>query len=203
MKIFCKFVIYFLSFITGFSFMGYEILGSRILAPYFGGSIYTWGAIISVFMFGLSIGYAFGGKIADKRKNFLDLFYVFGIAVLFLLLVSVYGKFICIIFLKYSFDVRYLALSASLILFFLPSFLWGIILPYLIKMTECSLRNIGASVGKIYSISTIGSIFGVLFVSFYMVGIVGTSQCVRIICIPLFLGSTISLILDRMNRKTE
>ena len=173
--------------------MGYEILGSRILAPYFGGSVYTWGALISVFMLGLSIGYLIGGKIADKRKSFLDLFYLFIVATLTLFFVSVYGKYICLILLELSWDIRYTALTASLLLFLLPGILWGAVLPYLIKMTECSQKNIGVSVGRIYSVSTIGSILGVLLVSFYMVGFVGTSNGIRLLCVPLFICSLISL----------
>jgi hypothetical protein len=200
MKLIYRQLIYALSFLTGFTFMGYEILGSRILAPHFGGSVYTWGAIISVFMLGLSMGYATGGKLADKRKKFLDLFYVFLIALLYLLLVSVFGKHICIAILKIDFDVKYLALLTSLLLFFVPSFLWGTILPYLIKLSECPLNNIGASVGRIYSISTAGSILGVILVSFYMVGFIGTVNGVRILCIPLLICCIIAKICNR-NRK--
>jgi MFS family permease len=187
MKLLYRQLTYVLAFLTGFSFMGYEILGSRILAPYFGGSVYTWGAIISVFMLGLSIGYAFGGKIADLRKKFSDLFLVFIFAFLYLSLVSVFGKYVCIVILNIDFDVKYLALLTSLILFFVPGILWGIILPYLIKLSECVPNNIGSYVGKIYSISTAGSIIGVFIVSFYMVGYFGTVNNIRLLCIPLLL----------------
>ncbi len=46
-----------LAFISGFIIMSVELLGGRILAPYFGSSIYVWGSIITVFMLSLSLGY--------------------------------------------------------------------------------------------------------------------------------------------------
>src|SRR3984957_19765300 len=47
---------------SGYFVMGVELLGGRLLAPYFGSSIYVWGAIISVFMLALSLGYLLGGR---------------------------------------------------------------------------------------------------------------------------------------------
>ena len=46
---------------SGFFVMALELLGGRLLAPYFGSSIYVWGAIITVFMLALSVGYLAGG----------------------------------------------------------------------------------------------------------------------------------------------
>ena len=194
MKYTFKLVLYLLSFLTGFSFMGYEILGSRILAPYFGGSVYVWGSIISVFMLGLSLGYALGGKMADIRTKFLDLFYIFIFAAIYLFLTSIYGKYICVYVLSINFNVKYLTLLVSLLLFLIPGTLWGMILPYTIRMLKSSKKNVGVSVGSMYSISTIGGILGVLFVSFYILEYIGTANAVRLMCIPLFLCSIIVII---------
>ncbi|MGI9827797.1 hypothetical protein [Vibrio vulnificus] len=49
-----------LAFISGFSIMSIELLGGKVLAPYFGNSIYVWGSIITVFMVALSLGYLLG-----------------------------------------------------------------------------------------------------------------------------------------------
>ena len=61
--------IYLLAFISGFSIMGVELLGGRILAPYFGSSVHIWGSIITVFMLSLSLGYLLGGKWSVKEAN--------------------------------------------------------------------------------------------------------------------------------------
>ncbi|MCF7790677.1 MAG: fused MFS/spermidine synthase [Victivallales bacterium] len=179
--------IYIIAFLTGFSFMGYEILGSRILAPYFGGSVYTWGAMISVFMFGLCVGYSLGGRLADKRGKPIDLFLIFFASVLMLLVISYISRIICIIALKIPVDTKYTALLVSTVLFFIPSVLWGMVLPYLVSLSKWSKFTIGRTVGRIYASSTGGSIFGVIIVSFYLVGYLGTGECIRIMCLTLFI----------------
>lgn len=56
-------------FFSGAVVMSFEILGSRVLAPFFGGSIFVWGSLISIFLAGLSVGYYGGGKAADIRPS--------------------------------------------------------------------------------------------------------------------------------------
>jgi hypothetical protein len=62
-------LIYFLAFSSGFSIMGIELLGGRILAPYFGSSVHIWGSIITVFMLSLSFGYLLGGKLSIRHPS--------------------------------------------------------------------------------------------------------------------------------------
>lgn len=64
-----KLLILSLAFVSGFIIMGVELLGGRILSPYFGSSIYVWGSIITVFMMSLSIGYLVGGKLSLLHSN--------------------------------------------------------------------------------------------------------------------------------------
>src|SRR3989449_8880208 len=54
---------------AGAVLMALEIVGSRILAPYFGSSVYVWGSLISIFLAALSAGYFFGGGAADRRPR--------------------------------------------------------------------------------------------------------------------------------------
>ena len=58
-----------LAFTSGFIIMSIELLGGRILAPYFGSSIYVWGSIITVFMLSLAIGYLLGGKLSLNHPS--------------------------------------------------------------------------------------------------------------------------------------
>ena len=61
-----KFIEYIAAFCAGFAVMGLELLGFRVLAPYFGYSMYVSGALIGVVLAALSIGYMIGGRVADK-----------------------------------------------------------------------------------------------------------------------------------------
>ena len=57
-------LIHILAFCGGFVIMSMELLGGRILAPYFGSGVYVWGSIITVFMLSLSLGYLLGGRLS-------------------------------------------------------------------------------------------------------------------------------------------
>ena len=62
-KSFTSYLILTLAFISGFIIMTIELLGGRILSPWFGNSIHVWGSIITVFMLSLSLGYLYGGRL--------------------------------------------------------------------------------------------------------------------------------------------
>ena len=186
------FTIYTIAFLSGFSLMGYEILGSRVLAPHFGSSVYVWGGLIAVFMFGLSVGYLLGGQLADKHNSSIELGCIILFSVIFIFPVSYYGKLICSTVSTLPIDIKYSALAASAILFTVPCICLGIISPYLVKLSVNGQEEIGKKVGNIYAASTIGSILGTLFVSFYLIGLVGTNKGIQLLCIPLIICSILS-----------
>jgi len=57
------------AFLSGLLTMALEMLIGRTITPYFGGTIYTWGALISIFLSGMTVGYVLGGKAADRRPT--------------------------------------------------------------------------------------------------------------------------------------
>ena len=181
-------ILYIVAFLSGFSLMGYEILGSRILAPYFGSSVYVWGGLIAVFMFGLSIGYSLGGNLADRHSSFNELGYLIICSIIFIFPVSFYGKSVCSSISELPFDIKYSALTASVLLFTVPCICLGAISPYLVRLSVQNYCEIGRKAGNIYAASTVGSIFGSLFVSFYLISLVGTDNGIRLLCLPLLAG---------------
>ena len=64
-----KFLVYLLAGWSGYFVMALELLGGRALGPYFGSGIYVWGAIITLFMLSLSIGYLIGGSLSMARPS--------------------------------------------------------------------------------------------------------------------------------------
>ena len=62
-------LIHILAFCGGFVIMSMELLGGRILAPYFGSGVYVWGSIITVFMLSLSLGYLLGGRLSVHNPS--------------------------------------------------------------------------------------------------------------------------------------
>ena len=158
-----------LAFISGFIIMAIELLGGRILAPYFGSSIYVWGSIITVFMLSLSLGYLAGGKLSLHNPNLKTYGAFFtGAAVLLLPLIFWSNAIMEEMFLRIE-DPRYGSLVVSLLLFFMPTAVMGMIAPFSVRLLVDSTHGSGHVAGKLYFISTLGSALGTLATSFYLV----------------------------------
>src|ERR1700722_16027503 len=134
---------------SGYFVMGVELLGGRLLAPYFGSSIYVWGAIITVFMLGLSLGYLLGGRASLSEPSMKRL-------ALILLSAAVT-------------DPRFGSLTAAMLLFFLPTCISGMVSPYAVRLLIADRASAGHLAGKLYFVSTFGSAAGTLLTSFYLV----------------------------------
>ena len=158
-----------LAFTSGFIIMSVELLGGRILAPYFGSSIYVWGSIISIFMVALAMGYLIGGRLSINRHNL-------GLYGLFFLLAAI-GLLPIVFFADNAMyavfsaidDPRYGSLLASTLLFFIPTALLGMIAPYSVRLMVDNTRHSGQVAGGLYFVSTLGSALGTLLTSFYLV----------------------------------
>jgi hypothetical protein len=180
-------------FFCGAVVMSFEILGSRVLAPNFGNSVFVWGSLISIFLGGLSAGYYLGGKIADINPSTKKLGLIILVPAVFLITFPLYGQSISDwIFMK-DLGVRLSPLLASIILFFIPSVFLGAVSPYTVKLLICSLHTSGKTVGTLYALSTLGSIVGTLVTSFYLITLAGVKLLIMsqgilllVIIIPLF-----------------
>ena len=162
-------IIHILAFSGGFVIMSMELLGGRILAPYFGSGIYVWGSIISIFMLSLAIGYLLGGRLsvrAPSLKRFASIFIVG--ALLMYPLVLFADPVMNAIFLRVE-DPRYGSLLASAFLFILPTVVLGMISPYSVRLLVECVEESGKVAGALYFTSTLGSALGTLMTSFYFV----------------------------------
>lgn len=160
-------------FICGAVVMSFEILGSRVLAPNFGNSVFVWGSLISVFLGGLSAGYYLGGKIADVNPSAKKLGLIIIAPAVLLVTFPLYGAPVSDwVFMK-DLGLRLSPLLASMLLFFIPSVFLGAVSPYTVKLLICSLHTSGRTVGTLYALSTLGSIVGTLLTSFYLITIAG------------------------------
>ena len=162
-------VVYGLAFSGGFIIMSLELLGGRILAPYFGSSIYVWGSIITIFMLSLSGGYLIGGKLSTRNPTMTKFGIIFFFAALLLApLIYLSESAMELIFL-YITDPRYGSLLASTALFMVPTVFLGMISPYSVRLLIESVAKSGEVAGRLYFVSTLGSSLGTLATSFYLV----------------------------------
>ena len=162
-------IIYVLAFTGGFVIMSLELLGGRVLAPYFGSSIYVWGSIITVFMASLSLGYLLGGRLSVRTPSLARFASIFLLgAVLLYPLVLFAEPTMEWIFARIE-DPRYGSLVASIFLFMVPTVILGMISPYSVRLLVDSVENSGRVAGRLYFVSTLGSAMGTLATSFYFV----------------------------------
>jgi hypothetical protein len=157
--------------------MAFEILGSRVLAPDFGSTIFVWGSLIGVFLAALSIGYAVGGRLSERFRSMA----VLGLLVLApgLLLVTfpLYGSRVSAMVFDLDMGARLGPLTASCCLFFAPTVFFGTVSPFAAGLLAQPGRGAGRGAGDIFAISTLGSIAGTLGTAFYLILWMGTRSC--------------------------
>ncbi|HEU5300089.1 MAG TPA: fused MFS/spermidine synthase [bacterium] len=166
-------ILRFVVFGSGAVLMALEIVGSRVLAPYFGSSVYVWGSLISIFLAALSLGYYLGGLAADRWPRPGVLALTLGTAGILILLLPLAARPILEAFSAWDLGPRTTPLLASLVLFALPSVLMGATSPFAIKLAATTLATVGNTAGMLYAISTAGSILGTLLTAFVLIPAMG------------------------------
>ncbi|MBU1167356.1 fused MFS/spermidine synthase [Patescibacteria group bacterium] len=194
-----KNLIYLFVLIMGAESMALEMAMSRLFAPYFGTSLFVWGAIIGVVLTALSFGYWYGGKLADKKPDQKNLFKIGIVGSLIISLVTVVfdGVFSPfnkgVIFFEAPFMVVGL-LILSLVLFSLPVFFFGMICPFAVRVISKDVVDSGKDAGNIFAFSTLGSILGVFVPSFVTIPYLGARETIFAMA---FLGLLASLMYFR------
>jgi len=161
--------LYSIVFLSGAALMGLEIVGSRVLAPVFGTSIFVWGALITTFLASLSAGYALGGKLADRRPEASLLGRLLLAAGFSLWLVLVRPAPLLALCASAGVPERFRALLASLLLFALPSVLMGMVSPFAMRLAAREVGTIGRTAGALAAVSTAGSIAGTFAMTFFLI----------------------------------
>ena len=192
-----KSVIYLLAFSGGFTVMSIELLGGRIMSPYFGSSIYVWGSIITVFMLSLSLGYLGGGRLSlanPSLTRFGLIFLVGGVAVVPLILTG--DLVMDWVFLRIE-DPRYGSLAASSFLFVVPTIVLGMIAPYSVRLLVREAHTSGHVAGTLYFVSTLGSALGTLATSFYLVLWLEVNTILFVLVATMLLMGALAVMADR------
>lgn len=188
------------AFLSGAILMALEIVGSRLLAPNFGGSIFVWGSLIGVFLAALSLGYYAGGRLADRAPHAWVLALFLFAAGLFLLLLPRYGQLVSDAIALRDLGPRASPLLASLALFLVPGVLMGTASPYVIRLAAQSVEQVGGTAGAVYAVSTIGSIVGTLGTAFYLLSWLGARNILYLLGCCLLATALVALAAGRARR---
>lgn len=166
--------------------MSLEILGFRLLAPYFGYSLYVFGSLIGLILFALAAGYLFGGWLGDRGlgiKNFFKIILVGGI---YVVLISL--SYQTVLNVTSELSILRGTLLATFILFFPPMMILASLSPYLIKIIGAYNKDkFGTVAGSIFSIGTLGSLCGTFITAFYLVPTFGAETTLYLDAAVMFL----------------
>jgi MFS family permease len=169
-------------FIVGISVMSIEMAASRLLTPYFGNSLYIWTNIIGVIMLALTIGYAWGGKIADKYASERLLYVIILIAGGYFTLVPWLARTTISLMLSLvtenPLSMFYISFLSILPLFVVPFVCLGMVSPYIIRLSSHQVTSIGHIAGRIAAYSTFGSIIGTFIPVFLTIPFLGTQKTI-------------------------
>lgn len=187
-----KYKLEIVAFIGGAVVMILELVGSRILAPYLGTSIIVWTSLIGIILASLSLGYYWGGKLADKNPSYKTLSFIVLISGFLVGLTSLIKTPVLNIIQNSNLDIRIGSIFATLILFSPASISLGMISPYAIRLKTRSVSKSGESAGSIYAVSTLGSIVGTFLAGFVLIATLGSSYILYILSATLLITSFFS-----------
>jgi len=186
-----------ISFAEGAAVMAAEISGAKLLAPFFGSSLYVWSSVMAVTLGGLACGYFIGGRMSTKAQKEQKL------------LLILIGAISCLCLMPFMsglfyFTASYLPLIPSVILsvfvLLFPTMLcMGATSPLIISILTTSAGESGINSGKIYAISTVGGIVATFACGFYLIPYVGVK--LTLICFATVLALACLLLITKKEMK--
>ena len=177
--------------------MATEMTASRLLAPFFGASILVWANIIGLILIYLSVGYFWGGRLADRHPSLrymcgLVLCAAVAIAIIpFVaepLLSAAVGAFA-----EASVGAFLGSFFASMALFSVPITLLGMASPFAVRLAVDSVERAGEIAGRMYALSTAGAILGTFLPVVVLIPLIGTRRTMLLTAAMLGLAATPAL----------
>ncbi|MBI3956778.1 MAG: fused MFS/spermidine synthase [Candidatus Kerfeldbacteria bacterium] len=167
-------------FVTGMAVTAIEITASRALAPFFGTSLFVWANVIGVVLLALALGYSIGGRLADRQPSVRLLAILTLTAGVVSAIIPVAVRAVATSLLAATTIVSavliVLSLLATLVLFFPPVFLLGMVTPFAIRLTTHDVGTSGRVAGNLFAASTVGSILGVMLPAFVTIPLLGVRE---------------------------
>ena len=163
-------------FLCGGVLLGVEMAASRVLAPYFGNSLFVWAAIIGVILGGLAAGYWLGGTLADRFPSPLTLAAIIAAAALAVLAIPLLDRQVIEAVLAWDPGARLDPVLCTAILFLPMAVLLSAVGPIAVRLQADALQRVGRTAGRTFAISTAGSIAGTFVTAFWLIPELGVEQ---------------------------
>ncbi|MBL8037648.1 fused MFS/spermidine synthase [Nitrospira sp. CMX1] len=175
-------LLYAIVMVTGAAVMILELLGTRLIGPFYGVSLYVWSSLIAVTLIALAAGYFLGGYLADRVSS-LRLSHIIAFSAFTTILIPFLNG--PVLRMTDHLGLRVGAFISALILFLLPLTALAMVGPYVIKRTTHDLGGVGTIAGSVYAVSTVGSVAGTLLLGFYLLPEFGTKAIISALSLSL------------------
>ena len=164
--------------IEGGALMAVELMGAKLVAPFYGNSLYVWTAVLTITVLGLTLGYYTGGRLAKKGASETTLFVVLGISAVLVLALPMTAS----IALALTKGMDLIAgICVTCILLLLPPMLcFGIVGPMVVSLMSSQLETVGKTAGTVYFTSTFGGIAATFFFGLYFIPVAGLRWCATV-----------------------
>ncbi|HKF15429.1 MAG TPA: fused MFS/spermidine synthase [Gaiellaceae bacterium] len=186
-------------FAAGVGSLATEIAASRLLAPYFGNSTIVWANVIGLILASLSLGYWLGGRLADRRPSPRALGTVVVAAACLIAVIPFVARPLLDLSVEGLDRVSAGAAIGSffgvLILFVPPVVLLGMVAPFAIRLALTDVRTAGAVAGRLYAVSTVGSLLGTFLSALVLIPAIGTQR--TLLAAAALIGGGGALLLGR------
>ncbi|MDF1535391.1 MAG: fused MFS/spermidine synthase [bacterium] len=186
------------AFVCGSLIMVIEVMGSRVIGPFYGVSLFVWTSLITVTLIALALGYAIGGSLSVQRNHPDWLYGVIAVSGLMCTFIPILRTPILQMFQPLG--LRMGSLASSAFLFGPTLLLLGFVSPYLVRILAHEITNVGRTAGVLYSISTMGSFIGTVLTGFYLIAFFGVDRIFQATGGLLITLSVLYLILFRKKR---
>ena len=185
-------------FVAGSCSLAVELSASRLLAPYFGSSLFVWANLIGLILLYLTVGYYVGGRLADRNPRPGVLYTLTIIAAFLISVIPFLSRPILLwsqsAFATYSIGVFYGSMVSVILLFAIPMILLGCVSPFAIRLRIEQVGKSGSTSGQLYAISTAGSIVGTFLPVLLLIPNIGTYRTFFTFAVALLLVSIAGLV---------
>jgi spermidine synthase len=185
------------AFTGGAAVLAVELAASRVLAPFFGNSLYVWGALIGVVLAGLAAGYWLGGALADRWPHPGLMVGVLALGGLAVLAVPLVDAPVLQAVVDWDPGPRLDPLLAATILFGPPSLILAAVTPVAVRLRARSLASLGRTAGRLFAVSTAGSIAGTFATAFWLVPELGVDQLFAVAAAALLGAAALYALAER------
>jgi hypothetical protein len=189
-----------LALVLGFALMGFEMLASRYLYPYFGGGINTWASLIATVLVALMLGYLLGGALVDRTMSPRLCGALLVAAGVYLFTIPLWVDPLFASMLTSVGDGMAGIILASMVLLLLPLTLMSVFTPFAVRLLLTSVSMGGRLVGYVYGVSTVGNVLGTLVTTFTLVPMYGSRALTMAFAAITVLCGAVMMAADRFLR---